>query len=238
MNNIKLIGLIAILLIINYFKLKQSSVVSLSKNSKFNNIVKNKLQDLVKKYGEPNRVETTNNGNNLYKATWLNIENCDEIIIYENIFKKYHPHKAIVFVIARKLMHIPDHLFGPLKYASETINIEQVQTNKELSDKYYNSGVKEQAMVSGSCASIIISVITLNFVMDMVKKYKSNAINIDTLMKEFRDEYNRRVHEYLIGNEFNLPWFDHKKSVEYKVLVPNTRRMKNPPIKKGSKIIF
>jgi len=136
-----------------------------------NKMVTDKCKELNKMYGKPDRMEYNKN-DTLYRATWKNIEGCDEIIIYNDVFKKFHPYKAVVFVIAKKLMPIPDNLFGPLKYASETINIEQIQTNKKISENYYNTGNKLKAMVSGSCASITISVITLKFVEDMVKQYK------------------------------------------------------------------
>lgn len=217
-----------------------NSVVNLSKNTQYDNIVKNKLITLVEAYGEPSRVETTNNGKTLYKATWLNIENCDEITIHEDIYNKYHPHKAIVFVIARKLIHVPDHLLGPLKYASETINIEQIQTTKEISKKYYDTGKKEKAMVTGSCASIIISVITLDFIIDMVNKYRNFVRISDNLRSEFRNEYNKRVHEYLVGNKVIVSWFNHKNSVEYKGLKEDVTYMqlKKPFIAENTQILF
>ena len=110
------------------------------------------------------------------------------------ISKKVHPYPAIVFVIATKLLHVPDNLLGPLKYASETINIEQIQTNKTINNYYARTGKKLKAKVSGSCASITISVITLKFVEDMVEKYSNNrklnnkqlmTILEKNMMKEF-----------------------------------------------------
>jgi len=176
-----------------------------------NKMVTDKCKELNKMYGKPDRMEYNKN-DTLYRATWKNIEGCDEIIIYNDVFKKVHPYKAVVFVIAKKLMPIPDNLLGPLKYASETINIEQIQTNKKISENYYNTGNKLKAMVSGSCASITISVITLKFVEDMVKQYKKTYKSQEFLMKVFRDEYDNRVRVFLKGNGIKpkISWYPNK----------------------------
>ena len=196
-----------------------------------------KMKKLTEKWGNPDRIElapnkekltvhlnisTYGNRPTLYSATWLNKDNCDEIVIYEDIFDKYHPYKAILFVIVKKLIHVPDHLLGPLKYASETINIEQLRTTPEINAKYKKDGTKEKAMVSGSCASITISVLTLDFVIKMVDKYKNEdtfyQASIQDRMKEFREAYNTRVHDYLTTGKvgtFKDDWFDYKESTEY-----------------------
>ena len=136
---------------------------------------------------------------------------CDYIKIHGEPSKKYHPYPAIVFVIIGKYINVPDMLMGPLKYASETINIEQLFIPKRYSEKYYNTGVKELALVTGSCASITISAITLQFVIDMKEKYKS-VEKTDKLYKIFRDEYDRRIHDYLCGKGITdkIDWFDNK----------------------------
>ena len=174
-------------------------------------IVLDKCKQISKMYGLPDRIEYKKNGS-LFRATWLNIEGCNEIIIYNDIYKKYHPHPAIVFVIARKLMHIPDHLFGPLKYASPTINIELIQTTQKISDHYQKTGKFLKSMVSGSCASITISVITLKFVEDMVKKYKKTNDSCKKLMPIFRNEYDTRIDNYLRGKGItpSIAWFPNK----------------------------
>ena len=184
---------------------------SLSKNK----MVVDKCKQISAMYGTPDRMEYKKDGS-LYRATWKNIEGCNEIIIYNDVYKKYHPYPAVVFVVARKLMHVPDHLMGPLKYASETINIEQIQTTKQLSDIYYKTGKKTKAMVSGSCASITISVITLKFVEDMVRRYKITSKNSESLMEEFRDEYDRRVEVFLQGTGIKprISWYPNKLEKE------------------------
>lgn len=205
-----------------------------------------KMRTLTEHWGNPDRIEILPNKDKLtvdlnisvygqrpglYSATWLNKENCDEIVIYEDIFDKYNPHNAIVFVIVKKLIHVPIHLLGPLKYASATINIEQVRTTPEISENYKKTGKVEKSMVSGSCASIIISVLTLDFVLRMVNKYNNEDTfynkTIQERMREFREGYNKRIHNYLekgeVG-EFLDNWYNYEKSVEYN---PKFKGMKN-----------
>ena len=190
-----------------------------------------------KKWGNPDRIEIVPNKDKLtvdlnisvhgqrptlYSATWLNKENCDEIVIYEDIFNKYNPHNAEVFVIVKKLIHVPVHLLGALKYASATINIEQIRTTPEINENYIQTGKVGKSMVSGSCASIIISVLTLDFVLRMVNEYKNEnefyKEPIEDRMREFREEYNKRIHTYLAKGEvgeFLDNWYNYKESVEH-----------------------
>ena len=183
-----------------------------------NQQVNKKYKSLVKKIGMPQYTEYDNK-NNIYSVKWrLPLDNftekqfgyfygCDMIKLHNKPSKKYHPYPAQVFVIVGKYLKVPEHLFGPLKYASDTINIEQLFVPKQYADKYYETGDKEYALVTGSCASVTISVITIQFVMDMIKKY--NQINSGYSDKQFRLEYDRRIHDYLCGNGITDPitWF-------------------------------
>ena len=83
--------------------------------------------------------------------------------------------KPIVYLIVGKYINVPDNLLGPLKYASETINIEQLFVPLTYQQKYASTGVKDVALVTGSCASVTISAITVQFVMDMIEKHKNTT---------------------------------------------------------------
>ena len=65
-------------------------------------------------------------------------------------------------------------------------------------------------MVTGSCASVTISAITIKFVEDMVEKYKSNMDTSLNLHIIFRKEYNLRVLNYICGQGIkpNIKWYD------------------------------
>ena len=177
--------------------------------------INNKYQSLKKYFGEPNYKEYSKGL--LKSVTWKNnntlgkFAGMDMVMINHSNFKKYHPIPAPVYIIVGKCIKIPNNLFGPLKYASETINFDQLDMLPENIEKYYNTGELSECMVTGSCASVIISAITLNFVMDMCEKYKNNK-NIDELYPIFRNEYDKRIQNYLCGGGIvpNVSWTDTK----------------------------
>ncbi len=213
--------IIAILIcIIGYLLLNSNSNSNVSKATINNDMVRTKYNSLISILGQPNYIES-DASNHLKSATWMSpLDNfndfgkyggADYIKIHGVPSKKWHPYPANVFLIVGKYINVPEHLFGPIKYASETINIEQLFVPKKYSDKYYNSGKKEVALVTGSCASVTISAITVQFVMDMIEKYKKNTKKCLELYETFRNEYDRRIQDYLCGKGITdpIPWFDH-----------------------------
>ena len=184
-----------------------------------NRMATNKYTELLKILGKPTYIEKGPNST-INSVTWMEeLDNfsasgkfggADYIKLYGKPSKKWHPHPANVFIIVGKYINVPDHLLGPLKYASETINIEQLFIPKQHSDKYYNTGAKEVALVTGSCASVTISAITVQFVIDMINKYRNDTDKGLELYNEFRKEYDRRINKYLCGDGYDpIDWFDH-----------------------------
>ncbi len=182
--------------------------------------IKEKINDLTFILGKPTYVEMDGDLN-LISTTWMSpldkftafgkFGGCDYIKILGTPSKKWHPHPAILYIIVGKYINVPDHLIGLLKYASETINIEQLLIPKPYSEKYFKTGKKEVALLTGSCASVTISAITVQFAMDMIKKYKNNLnMPFNKYKKEFRDEYDRRIDDYLCGRGVTdpIPWFN------------------------------
>ena len=184
-----------------------------------NKSIRKKYDSLVKILGKPTYIEI-NSDKYMKTATWMEpLENftefgkyggCDYIKIHGYPSKKWHPHPAEVFLIVGKYIDVPEHLFGPLKYASETINIEQLFIPSKYYNQYFKTGKKELALVTGSCASVTISVITIQFVIDMINKYKNDKTKSLELYKEFRNEYDRRINDYLCGDGITDPisWYD------------------------------
>lgn len=153
--------------------------------------------------------------NKIFSMVFDNIEGFNSVELFTKPKKKLHPHSAIVFVIAKKYIHVPDYLLGALKYASETINIEQLMVDDKYNNKYQKTGKKEKVLVSGSCATLTISAITLKFVEDMVNTYSKNTFyrkNYADVCQEFRDEYDKRVGDYLCGKGIvpKIKWFHNK----------------------------
>lgn len=218
-KNFKLLQLLLLVLVIMLILLffmynhkKDSLVIK-------NKMVKDKYESLVSIIGPSVYIEKDND-NNMKTVTWQHplsksaefgkYGGCDYIRIRGHPSKKYHPHPADVFLIVGKYLNVPEHLFGPLKYASETINIEQLFVPDSYSNKYYNTGEKELALVTGSCASVTISVITIQFVIDMIEKYKGDTDKSLELYEEFRNEYDRRIDDYLCNKGITNPinWFN------------------------------
>ncbi len=220
-NTLKyIIGFILLIFIIN--SLFPKNIESFNNSLTFyNQMVKNKYNSLIKILGQPTYIEK-NKVNQLKSATWMSPLNnfndfgkyrgCDYIKIEGYPAKKYHPHPAIVFIIIGKYVQVPEHLLGPLKYASETINIEQLFIPKKYQDKYQKTGAKDYALVTGSCASVTISAITVQFAIDMINKYKNQKNKCLELYQEFRNEYDKRINDYLCGQGITnkIDWYDHK----------------------------
>lgn len=206
---------ITIILLINLFNKNNKDKIHIPNKMVEGNF--NRLKDIL---GKPTYLEIDGE-NKMKTATWMSpLDNfndfgkfggCDYIKVHGTPSKKYHPYPANVFIIIGKYINVPEILFGPLKYASETINIEQLFIPKRFSDIYYNTGYKEVALVTGSCASVTISAITLQFVIDMINNlnlYKNTPIL--KLNKLFRNEYDKRVSNYLCGKGIinKINWFD------------------------------
>lgn len=157
-----------------------------------------------------------NNSDHLQAVSFKNIEGLDVVRITNKQYKKLHPYAAPVFITAGKYLNVPDYLFGPLKYASETINIEQLEIDDKTNKHYQETGEKKHALVTGSCASITISAITIKFVEDMCKKYDSynkfNKVKFDKMNVSFREEYDKRVGAFVCGKGIkpSISWFKNK----------------------------
>jgi len=166
----------------------------------------NKLQELIKIIGNPTLVEREND--NLHSVTWKNNSMLPYVKLFNKSARKYHPIPAIVFVIVGKYLFVPDRLIGPLKYASETINIEQLFVSEEAQKHYFETGEKLEMLVTGSCASLTISAITVAFVEDMLDMYKDTKLTDLELMTIFRKEYDDRIRNYLCGKGLKpISWF-------------------------------
>ena len=218
-NNVYHLLIVVLLVLVLFFLFTNNNGKRNNDLTIENTMVKDKYDSLVNIIGKPTYIEK-DGGNKLNCATWMSPLNnfhgfgkyggCDVIKIHGYPSKKYHPHPAIVFLIVGKYIHVPEHLFGPLKYASETINIEQLFVPKKYAEEYYNSGKKELALVTGSCASVVISAITVQFAMDMIQKYKNKTNLCLELYEEFRNEYDKRINDYLCGKGITnkINWFD------------------------------
>ena len=163
----------------------------------------------------------------------------DYIKIDSHISRKHHPTPADVYISVGKYMNVPEHLYGAIKYASPTINLEELKIPKIYNEEYSKTGTKEKILVTGSCASVTISAITIKFVEDMIEKY-SNINNVDAIVnKKFRDEYNKRILGFLCGKgiEPAISWYDPIDFNEEKIVNTNNEKCSELDlIMKGGKL--
>ena len=196
--------------------------------------IQTKYESLIKNIGYPNYIEMGAN-NVLNSATWIaplnnyspgfvggktnrnNAEGLDYIKINGFLGRKHHPIAADMFVVSGKYIKVPEILIGPLKFASETINIEQLAVPPELNKhfgKTQEHNKKGKALVTGSCASVTISSITVKFVENMIKLYYGGELKEMSIFDAhffFKREYDKMILDYLCHKKSaNIEWFNAK----------------------------
>nr|QFG74242.1 MAG: hypothetical protein [Megaviridae environmental sample] len=207
--------------------------------------IENKYNTLTDILGSSSLIETTKDGI-FESATWqvpLDVDameygkynGLDYIKIHGKPAKKHHPFEAPVYLIAGKYVKVPEHLYGPLSYASETINIHKLFVPKSEQDKYIDDSKAAKSrtlsLVTGSCGSVTISTITVQFVIDMIEQYKTCTGIAIEYYDLFRKEYDERIKNYLCGKGLgpNMEWFDpshYGESVLEPGAVPESRKAK------------
>ena len=181
-----------------------------------NEVSRDTYNFLKDKIGHPNKICKNINGVVEY-VVWQDpyedvkegrIGGLDFLKITNHHARKWHPKPADVFIIAGKYLEVPDHLLGPIKYASETINVEQLFVEQKGNYKFGDTGKKSKVLVTGSCASINISTVTVAFVEDMIKKHNGNTdVNV-ALHDKFKAEYDRRINQYIDKGIYNpISWY-------------------------------
>jgi hypothetical protein len=203
----------------NYISMKGGDLTS-KDNLKWSNQTSfDTYNNLVAKIGEPNKV-CVNSDDIVEYVIWQDdysnvqthvtnrIGGLDYLKLTNHHAKKWHPKPANVFIIAGKYMTVPDHLLGPIKFASETINVEQLFVEKSSNDNFGQSGVKDKVLVTGSCASIDISTVTVAFVEKMIQLHKDNFnVNME-LHNEFKNEYDNVINKYIKTNTYDpISWY-------------------------------
>lgn len=190
-----------------------------------------KYKDLINHIGHPTYVELSVN-NDLNSVTWMapldNYEpgyaggrsnqnkqdGLDYIRLNAFVGRKYHPIAADMQLIVGKYIQVPQELIGPLKQASHTINIEQLVVPKHLNNNFGKTqehNKKGKSLVTGSCASVTISAITVGFVETMIAEYNEGKLDlgIPNIEKVFIERYDAVILDYLCKNKAPHPsWFN------------------------------
>lgn len=188
-----------------------------------NETSKKTIDELIKKIGNPDKVCSNSNGTIeyvLWQDDYSNVQThvterlggLDYLKVTNHHARKWHPKPANVFIIAGKYINVPDHLLGPIKYASETINVEQLFVENSSNQQFGETGEKSKVLVTGSCASIDISTITVAYVERMIQKHKDNKnVNLE-LHEEFKKGYDEMISKYIETKTFDpISWYKRDK---------------------------
>ena len=138
---------------------------------------------LIDKFGRPSYIEKCQMTNEAYSVTFKNIDGFDMVRdVYSNT-NKLHPYPAKIYVEGSLYFTVPRAMVGPLKMASPTIMIDELNQ-----------------LVTGKCASLSICAATLQFVIDAV-----NGVSPPT-----REEYDKRLMSIIDDNELvpKISWWE------------------------------
>ena len=121
---------------------------------------------MIQGFGPPDMVEKSPETGVAKSVSFFDVDGFDIVRIVDSNTNKLHPYLAKVFVEGSLYFTVPAPLIGPLKEASATIMIDELNQ-----------------LVTGRCASLTICAVTLQFVIDVV--------NGTTPLT--RQEYDRRI---------------------------------------------
>ena len=138
---------------------------------------------LMDKFGTPSYIEKCPTTNEAYSVTFKNIDGFDMVRVVDSNTNKLHPYPAKIFVEGSLYFTVPKALVGPLKAASPTIMIDELNQ-----------------LVTGKCASLTIAAATVQFVIDAV-----NGTSPPT-----REEYDKRLRAIIDDNrlEPKISWWE------------------------------
>jgi len=162
---------------------------------------------LMNKFGIPYYIEKSPTTNEAYSVTFKNIDGFDMVRVLDSNTNKLHPYPAKIYVEGSLYFTVPPELVGPLKAASATIMIDELNQ-----------------LVTGKCASLSIAAATVQFVIDAV-----NGIAQPT-----REEYDKRLKSIINNNilEPKISWWEdglnemntdkslqHEKTEEFELII-------------------
>ena len=162
---------------------------------------------LMDKFGTPSYIEKCPTTNEAYSVTFKNIDGFDIVRVIDSNTNKLHPYPAKIYVEGSLYFTVPSELVGPLKAASATIMIDELNQ-----------------LVTGKCASLSIAAATVQFVIDAV-----NGTAPPT-----REEYDKRLISIINENKLEpkISWWEdglnemsspkslkHEKNEEFELVV-------------------
>ena len=137
---------------------------------------------MIQGFGPPDHVEKSPETGTARSVSFFDIDGFDMVRIVDSNTNKLHPYVAKIFVEGSLYFTVPAPLIGPLKEASPTIMIDELNQ-----------------LVTGRCSSLTICAVTLNFIVDVV--------NGTTPLT--RQEYDRRIKRVIDDGVIDpaIPWW-------------------------------
>ena len=138
---------------------------------------------LIDTFGTPKYVEKNPDNGEANSVTYKNIDGFDIVKIVDSNTNKLHPYPAKIYVEGSLYFTVPKSMVGPLKAASPTIMIDELNQ-----------------LVTGKCSSLTIAAATVQFVIDAV-----NGIAPPT-----EEEYDRRITRIINDNVLDpqISWWE------------------------------
>lgn len=138
---------------------------------------------LIDRFGTPKYVEKSPDGEEANSVTFKNIDGFDIVKIVDSNTNKLHPYPAKIYVEGSLYFTVPKQMIGPLKAASPTIMIDELNQ-----------------LVTGKCASLTIAAATVQFVIDAV----------NGVVPPSREEYDRRLRRIIDDNVLDpqISWWE------------------------------
>lgn len=184
-----------------------------------NNTLKVQYIQLQKYIGTPDLIQL-NNQNEIESISYMKSLKSDKLGKYNgfdvikvnsNIVYSQHPQILFNNMIVGKYIFIPDHLYGPILYASSTLSIDQLNVPDKYNIHYKDTGKHKLVLLNCYCNSLVFGALTIHFIEKMIQKYKKNTDVSLKLNVIFKDEYDKIILNYIYNNTTNeIPWFKHE----------------------------
>ena len=140
---------------------------------------------LIDTFGTPKYVEKNPDPANgeANSVTYKNIDGFDIVKIVDSNTNKLHPYPAKIYVEGSLYFTVPKSMVGPLKAASPTIMIDELNQ-----------------LVTGKCSSLTIAAATVQFVIDAVNR----------MAPPTEEEYDRRIRRIIDDNVLDpqISWWE------------------------------
>ena len=197
-------------------KKKYKKSIEIESELKFvNDSIKNLYFNYLKFLGNPNYIEY-NSSNSISSVLYMNdlmvnselgkFKGLDYIKLNSNVNYTHHPKVIFNNITLGKYIRIPERLYGSILYSSPTFSIEQLNVPIEFNQYYKNSGRHKFVLLKCECNTLKQGAYSIDFIMKMILKYKSEKKINEKLNILFRDEYDKKMLSYYNNPKLKIDW--------------------------------